>query len=57
MVPHHGVLQMLKTNAMLGMCKKPPLDEKEVMDVAKHLLLREGGSDTWVNYPLMRWGN
>lgn len=34
--------KVLKQSAMRGRCKKPPLDEKEAMELAKALLLRKG---------------
>ena len=37
----------MKTNAMLGRCRKPPLDEEEMMKIAKSLLLRKGDDRLW----------
>ena len=34
--------QVLKQNAMKGRCKKPPMQEPEMMDLAKALLYRKG---------------
>ena len=36
------VVQVLKQNAMKGRCKKPPMEEPEMMDLAKALLYRRG---------------
>jgi hypothetical protein len=34
--------QVLRHNAMMGRCRKPPMDQKEMLDLAKELLFRKG---------------
>lgn len=34
--------QVLKKSAMLGRTRRPPMDEKDMMDLAKALLMRKG---------------
>ena len=36
------MIQVLKQNAMRGRCKKPPMEEEEMMQLAKSLLYRKG---------------
>lgn len=37
------LMQVLEKNAMRGRTKKPPMDEGEMLDLAKALLYRKGG--------------
>lgn len=38
----HLVLQVLKTNAMYGRSEKAPMEKKEMMELAKDVLLKGG---------------
>ena len=44
--------QVLKRNAMYGRCGKAPMDEKEMMDLAKAVLLKDGWSLSSVKFIL-----
>ena len=49
------MIQVLKQNAMRGRCKKPPMEEEEMMQLAKSLLYRKGKQGRAIRRVVHTW--